>query len=257
MKLPIPVLNNGTKISEAEIKSYNAGVIADTQKVAESGDSYRALETFISGCLETLGDLSGSDLRAAVKNMPYKTAEYLSTKIIVADKDDAVEGVYECPRCGNQITTENDPEHFTADRISDLDVTYTEDTFFSIGLKKPVKLPVTDEPIAEVQTIEMDYPTLNQCSLALNKVGRGDKIRLQIAIYVEALRKVNAIEVDKKWKSRWGMILFERMSDDLRAIGDKANAYGLQTELEKNCLKCGKKFKTNITTSNFFASALA
>ena len=129
---------------------------------------------------------------------------------------------------------------------------------FPVSFDDPIVIESVDaEGIESVARLELDYPTLNQCSSAFSKYGGKDEFRLQLGIYVEAITKANGIDVDRKWKNRFGMEIFKRLElEKLRSIGEDANRYGLDTDVDRVCQKCGKEWRTPVSTSNFFASAL-
>ena len=76
-------------------------------------------------------------------------------------------------------------------------------------------------------------------------------------IYLEALKKYNDIEVDSKFRSRWGMYALEKLKKpDIIKITTELTKYGYNVVVEKKCNSCGKNFEVMLNTSNFFGSAL-
>ena len=265
IRLPIPILTEGNRIRDVETKSkVVTSVIADTTKVMEKGDNYRGIQTFIAGGLEKIGSVSDKQgIYALVGKMAYKSAWLVAVKLLMQDeKDDGVEGLYICPRCQEKKVCEfnEDKELDTRDYLSDLVVRYMEDGDPSTvvhKLESPVSLIDEDKNEQIIEKLELDFPTLNHCSKAFGKYGDRDEIRLQLAVFVQALRKVNDDEVDDKFKTMFGMYIFEHMDkNDTREITKKTEIYGLDTRVQKSCNKCGKKFEVNLSTANFFVGAL-
>ena len=61
-------------------------------------------------------------------------------------------------------------------------------------------------------------------------------MRMQFSIYVEALKKVNGVEVDNKYKNLYGIAIFLNISDikiDLTAITSLVNKYGIDKRIDK------------------------
>lgn len=262
LKLPIPINFEETIYEIVETKSVLTSVIADTNKVIQRGDNYKAMQTYIAGGIEKIGDVTDKTrIFDLCGMMPYKSAWLVAVRLIMQDeKDDGVEGMYPCPRCGEKKICEfnEDPELDTRDYLGDLKVDY-EKTNGLIPFKLETPVIITDEDKNEevVETIEMEFPTLNHCSQAFSKVGDRDDIRLQIAVYVQALKKVNGIEVDRKFKASFGMAIYERMNhSDLKKLVKEIDKYGLHTRISKSCNKCGKEFEVEINSANFFVSAL-
>lgn len=262
MKLPIPAKFNGKTYSEVSTRKMKTSVIADTNKVVGKGDNYRAIQTLVAGGLERIGDITDRQtIQNAVGYFPYKSAFLLAVNLIMVDeKDDGVEGMYECPRCGQKKICEyNEDEQLDSrDFIHNLKIKYLEDSStIKYELVNPISIKDEDGRSEDIINIEMDYPILNHCSQAFNKVGSKDEIRLQLAIYVEALIKVNDTEIDKKFKSSFGMIIFENMErNDIQNLTALTEKYGLNQKVRKICNKCGKEWDVSLNTANFFGSAL-
>jgi hypothetical protein len=257
-KLPIPAKYGGELITEIEIKNFNAEVLADTKKSLDSGNGYKAIQTFITGCIEKAGNVTDkASIREIVGNIPFGAAHLLTLEILFQKQDDdGIEGYYPCPRCGEVKICEQADGQDTRDHFRDMEINSTEETGFVYHLADPIEINADDE--SEVITdLGIEYSTLNNCSVSLEKVGIKDTVRLQIAILIESIKTVNSREVDKKWKTRYGTMIFGRMSTDLRKINEKMTEFGLNTRVKKNCLKCCKEFEVNLNTANFFASALS
>jgi ribosomal protein S27AE len=274
--LAIPIFYKNSVYPEIEIEKPRPGVIADTQKMAESGNHFAAILTFISGCVSAIYKDDGSiiqdapGIKSLVGQMAYKSAEVVTIQIMLLHNgpDDAVEGFYTCPRCGGQVLAEyveedGETKIDTTDHIRDLKITYMTDYEESIyyKLNNPVEIinAKTKEPIEVITDFEIYYPTLNNCIAAYRKNPNIDSMRLQFAIYVEALRRVNGIDITDGYKNLYGMLIFLNMPDaktDLFEFTKLISFYGIDKRVEKTCPKCGKIFKVILNTSNFFVSAL-
>jgi predicted RNA-binding Zn-ribbon protein involved in translation (DUF1610 family) len=275
MELPVPIFFNDLIYNEVEIQKPRGGVIADTQRILDStNDYFTAMKIFLSGCITSITDIDGKEIKerssinSIVGKMPYRTAEYLSVKIMLfLDSDDAVEGIYTCPRCGFKVISElikdGDMEIDTRDYISDLEINYMKDfqKKFSIDLTTPVELKeiVREDQIQVINSMTFEQVTLEHGIKAFRKFGTNDKVRLQYAIYLEALTEINGIEIDNKYKNRYGMTIFNNIEDvkvNIGKIFDEINKYGMDNTIEKNCTSCGRVWRSTINTSNFFGSAL-
>jgi len=263
IKLPTPLSYNGNLYDEVNIKEYTAGVLADTKKEIDSGNPYKALQIFISGCINSINDVNEKTLIKILTGfLAYKSAELLAIKIITMnEKEDGIEGIYTCPRCGNKIACEIDEENGidTSDHLNELKVEYSKDNeLIEINLKNKIIIEdINENIIDEISSISLQYPTLNNCISACNSYGDKDSVRLELRIYVESLKLVNQSEIDNKWKNRFGMYVMERLCrNDLITIKEKLNQYGLKNEIKKKCPNCGKKFTVALNTASFFALAL-
>ena len=262
IKLPIPIFSNGKEYREVSLKPLQAGVIADTNRVVEKGDTYKAMQTFIAGCVESIGDITDKvAITALIGQMSYQSAHFVAVKIVFHDeKDDGVEGYYKCPRCGEPKVCEynENPDLDTRDFLSDLPVKFLgEGKDFSVELDNPIEIKNADEGMDIVMKLRARYPTLNDCSMAFSRVGEKDKVRLQFQIYIQSLVAVNDIEVDNKYRNNFGMFVFDHMDrKDIKKFADACEEYGIKTEIAKVCNKCQKDFKVQVNTSNFFVSSL-
>jgi len=138
-----------------------------------------------------------------------------------------------------------------------------EDVFstFTVNLTQPVNIinKQTKDVLLSVESLELHHPNLNDCIVAETRFGDTDSIRMQFAVYVEALEKVNGLEIEKKDKTLYGMLIFENIKDaviDLGALNSEVSKYGINPNIEKTCPSCSKKFKAPINLSSFFVSGL-
>jgi hypothetical protein len=259
--MPIPTIYKDVVYNKFQLRDITSGLLADVQKVIETGDTYKGLGCFAAGVISQINDNSDrADIKAAVNYMPYKTVEkVLIQALLQNDADDGVEGYYECPRCGAAKTSEynSDPNLDTRDHISDLAIKETDKTGFEYVLNKPVEIKNGDETIEVVSKLEFQYPTLNHCSIALNKVGLKDTVRMQLQVLIEAIIKVNGHDADKSWKNNYGSFVFDRLEKrDILEINRLVNEFGYNPNKIKQCLKCKKEFEVTLNTANFFVSAL-
>jgi hypothetical protein len=265
VKLPIPAIFEGKTYTEVELKTHiQSSVLADTNRIAEKGNQYSALQVYISGGIEKIDDVSD---RQTIKNivgcMPYRSSFLLAIKLALMRSDDTgIEGEYPCPKCGELKKCEynKNPDLDSRDYISDIKISMkpeSEDNTIKYKLKFPIVISDADAHDETVTDIEIEYPSLNHCSMAYNKIGDEDGIRMQMMAYVQALRKVNGNEITREFKNNFGMTMFERSDiDDLKEIGKILEKYGLNERVTKRCNKCGKKFEVVLNTSQLFENAL-
>lgn len=270
MRLPIPIFSNEKIYREIEIKKPNGAVLADTKKATQKGDVFLAVWIFISGCTSAIEDITDKQqIKSLISKMPYRSAEAIAIKIMsdFYSDDDGIEGVYQCPRCKNKIISELKEEDGikidTRDFISQLHIGYceTDSNVIDLELSESVKLKnsATDEIIIEVNSLSLQFPTIENCMSAFKRIGLNDEVRLQYMAYVDALISINGEPIDQKWKNMFGLTLFEGMKDarkDIGKIADEIKKYGIDTTVEKRCNQCEKVWRPSINTTNFFASAL-
>jgi ssDNA-binding Zn-finger/Zn-ribbon topoisomerase 1 len=287
MKLPIPIISSSENIyTNVEIERPESGHIINADNIIKrTGNSYEALLSWISSCTISISSESNeitnrTQIRSMLKKAAYKNAELIGIEaILLINDDDEIEGVYNCPRCDTQIIAERKIEdgeeiYNTADYVSQLKRIYVDEEknpeIYNSGLfphefKFPVNLgegrsPGNDlPPITEVESIVFHYPTLNDCIGAYNEIGGRDKSRLQFKIYAKAIEKINGMDVNTKWKSTFGVPLFNKIKgikEDLIEIMDKGNEFGLANYVNKRCPNCEKEWKESINNMNFFGSAL-
>jgi hypothetical protein len=270
IKLPIPIYhNNEVFCDEIEIKKPNAGCIADTKKMSDSGDMYGAIAFFISSCTEAMTTKNGTlvdrmIIKTTTRNMPYRSAEYVFTQImLLRHPDDGIEGVYSCPRCGERLVCEAKKDPVSGELITDtrdfvheLDVTFAEGLVnIEYALEEPVVIKTTDgRTLESIESFVMRHPTLADAIAGSRRTDKSDDLRSQFGIYIECLVEVNGQVVDNKWKNSYGMLLFERadLDKDIVAISKLVNQYGMEKRKSRKCPACGKEWRSIVNTSNFF-----
>lgn len=261
MKLPVPYKFNDKLLIDAEIKKPTTGTIAEAQDAAQK-NAFSGMSEFVSGCLSALQSENGNyvdqgQLRNAVKEMPYIDAEYLALKSMALIAGDKIEGAYECPRCGNKIICEETEGYDARDSLSELnEIILDKEQTISIILETPIKLiNRKDESILEeVNSIEMQIPTVRSCIQAANQAN--NEIKRQLIIYALSIISINGQPKSYSWINTWGnMILSQMVPSDTKKIGDFLNNIGIQKTKSREC-KCGKKWEAALDLWNFFASGL-
>lgn len=275
MKLPIPCfLDDGTIIESCEYQKPKTGVIAQTYEIFQSQGDFPAILEFLVGGITSFNSTENKQfdtkqqIQSICRKMPYITAEVIAIYIMLKiNKDDWIEGVYKCPRCNKQIIKGKDENSGGYDKIEDLDIINMGDkegeeinNKIFVDLSEPVKIinSRTGEVLQDIKTIELRYPTIEDCIIGGQKYPTENKnIKRQFAIYTESLTKINGEDVDKKWKKMWGEYLFNQVDpDDISIIGDELKKYGIKKEIEQTCINCGRVWSAPVNTSNFFESGL-
>jgi hypothetical protein len=279
-KFPIPLKLNGKIYHSADIVAPSSGVLADTKKVADSGDRFNATLTFLTGCVESIisddSEISEKiQVKSALRHMPFRTAEVLALKAILQiHSDDGIEGLYICPRCQHKVIAQVVEENGevildTRDFINNLDIAYMDDYSgeFEIQFTEPVVVinALTKEVLMDYKSqrpigmnkMKMIHPTMANCIEAQAKQGGNDEMRLQYRIYVEAITELDGIPIDKQFKEKYGMMLFEKIKNinDIGDIAKKVHEFGIDRHVKKVCPNCAKEWKAVVNTSNFFESA--
>lgn len=276
MRLPIPVEINNVLYVDAEVQAPTLDCLTETRKIAEDGRFFQSMRVFSNGCIKSVTTDSGQiiedqiALKSVITKTPYKTIEHLAIRSLMVhnDDDDGVEGYYPCPRCGKESISEyrNDDGVIidTRDHISSLSVgyfdPYNDNREITVVLTEPViiKDRGNNDVFLEIKDFTVEIPTLEQCIVAESKVGNSDPIKLQLAIYVEAMKKVNGEKIDNKFKNEFGLFFLGKIrtaKTDFGKLAESINKYGLNRTVEKTCVKCGKVWRPTINTSNFFGSA--
>lgn len=279
-KFPVPLKIDNTVYHSCDVEAPTAGVLADTRKAADTGDRFNATLIFLTGCIKSI-IADGNEItdrlaiKSALRRLPYRSAEVIALKAILQVHDnDGIEGIYPCPRCHYQVISQIVEENGevisdTRDFISNINIEYMQEygEGFTINLSDTVYIQnmKTEEPFIDPKTqqavsmssITMRHPTLGDCIEAYLKQGGTDEMRLQYRIYVEAITEIDGMPVDRSWKEKYGMMLFEKIKSikDIGIIAQKANEYGIARKVKKNCPKCGKEWQAEVNTSNFFESA--
>lgn len=268
MDLPIPLIHGGKCYRKIDVRVPSPSVIADTAKIAKAGNYYFSIQTFIAGCVERLEAEDGADIvdraaiRTAIADLPWRSADYVSIQIMLNfNKEDGIEGVYECPRChAKQIAEVNDRLGIdTRDFISQLEVLVMSgvEDGFTLEFDNPLEVQLGQQQEV-LKTLKFAHPTLKDCVRAYGLMGDDDSVRLQLQVYVECIREVNGKEVDHVYRKKYGMMLMERMNlrEHINKITEALTHYGIETSVVKRCHECSKEWRAEINTANFFVSGL-
>jgi hypothetical protein len=270
MKLSEPFRVDKDVVVAAAFDSPDLGTITDTKRLANK-NLYLGVKTWIDGSVIAYITEDGKridsakDIKSTTFSMPIQTADTLAIAIALEhNKDDAVEGIYTCPRCGEEQVAEWTEGYDTRDHIRDLVITVAEtvEDEVDIELDTPVvirgKSRVTDEEaILEVKKISMRHPTIQDAINAKGKYGADDQESQQFAYYIEAFTKINDDPASPKEKAQYGMKIMRGIKrDDIKKFGQAVARHGIVNKVEKSCQKCRKHWKEVINTSSFFASAL-
>ena len=238
IKLPVPIFTDPV-ITECEILKPTTGVIMETKKVVDTGDYFLGLKKFLSGSI--LIKDSVEKTKQLVGEIPIQTAEYLAVQIMLLHypEDDGVEGVYICPRCGEHKICESKEDIDTRDFISELDVNMFDGNEENT---KDVKVELIDKKtnniILEVSSLSMRFPLLRDYIESANKVGYQNEVDIQKNVYVKCLTKLNGSEITKEDRNRYGIKIIEKTEPkDLNYFAREISKYGLQTLIQKICLK--------------------
>lgn len=271
-KLAIPVHAHGKIYTEVDVKEPTSGAVANMKREADKGNLYAALLSMSRDCVVEIRDVDGGAVTEKkergeiLRKMPYRSHDQVIIDALLANgQDSGTEGVYPCPRCSEKIIAERRVDKETGEVIEDtLDYLDTLPVIFSPEEEEPVFAVELSDMVeipghGPVLGLKFRYPTIGDCVTAFKRVGGKDSAKLQFSIFREALIAVDGVEVDLKWKNRWGDYLFTHFVSakrDLNAISEMDNRYGIQYGVERVCPECGKEFVSEVDTSNFFASAL-
>lgn len=259
MKLPIPIKYNNKIYDDIELKDYTAGTIAETQKAGQAS-IYRAIAVFVTGCIKTInGEAEKGLIRDIIGHMPFKTAEFAYAKALEKNGDGGIEGTYLCPRCHKKMICEKTDSSDNRDFVSQIPVNYASgEVKINVDLDSPIEIPeAKEDEIQDVISIQMAYPTLSHLANASGKWTDAETFRIELQTYVEATEGISGGPIDRKWLSRYGMLMMERLSmQDLKKIKEKIKEYGMNLDVKKKCPDCGKEFEATINVSWLFLEAL-
>lgn len=265
MKLPIPLQYGKDKFLEVDLIKPSGQTIGDTEKIIRQGNIYSAILRFVTGSIERIiGEKivdNQNEIRTICRNLKYKSAEYIYIQSLLSifNGEDYVEGVYECPRCNEKIIAEKTDDLDTRDKISDLEVNYLEEEdYFEIELSEELQIKSKEEILYDIKTIGFRHPTIDDYIQAFAKHTDRDRIQLQYEVFAKCIESINGNVMDSSFKGTWGTYIFNKYRNigDINKITKEFTKYGYQTKVVKKCMYCGKEWKENLNTSNFFASAL-
>jgi exosome complex RNA-binding protein Csl4 len=273
MILPVPVEIEKVLYVNVDIQSPSVDCLAQSRSIADEGKYFPALRAFVAGCVRSFTTEDGRivddsvSIRSILPKLPFRSVDYIAIQALLLDNDDdGIEGFYPCPRCGTESIAEYREDDGivldTRDRISSLKVgvfdPYVDKHEIRVDLSEPVVISDRGgDVMLQIENFEVAIPTLENCIVAESKVGAKDPVKLQIAIYVEAMTKVNGEKIDNKFRNEYGNLFMGKIrtaSKDLRILSDTINRYGIDRRVDKECKKCGKKWRPVVNTSNFFDS---
>jgi hypothetical protein len=276
MNLPVPKTIANSLYVGCEVQAPSLDCIAKARSSADS-TYFPALRILCAECVKDFITEDGKiisdpvSIKSIIPKLPFKSAEFIvmQSLLLQNEDDDSIEGYYPCPRCGQENISEyrNDDgiEIDTRDHISEFKIgyfdPYNDNEEIHVELTDPVVISDKGDDgdvLLEVNDFDVVIPTLENCIIAEAKVGIKDPLILQLAIYVEAMTKVNGQKVDAKFKKQWGMFFLGKIrtaKKDIGALSDEINKYGIIRKVKKTCKKCGKVWEPTPNTSNFFASA--
>lgn len=272
VKFPVPYITANNNIYlEAETKRPSGLLLADVNEAMQKTNEYNSMRVFASGCCERIiGDPDITDkvsIKGAIAKMSNKTVEHICAQVMIDyyDNDDYVEGLYICPRCGNKVLAEKKDDDGiiidTRDRISDLRVGFMEDISdleFDVDLGQTIDLE--SKTLQEsVSNITLRFPIMEDYIKACNAIGIENPVRIQYYVYGQCIIKVDGTTVDDTWRRAYGAVIFNKLENTkevFKQISNHINKYGIDPDVEKRCNNCGKVWKVQINSTNFFASAL-
>ena len=262
MEFCIPFKKDDKVFTEYSVRKLKAGELADVQEAFSDQTEYHGILKILSSGISSIKDSSDDvvdtkpEIESICRFMPYQVAEQVALDIMVLlNSTDKIEAEFECPRCGKRGYS---PEE---ESIKDINIKILPYNGIDVTLVhefEPIQIKAKDGSIIqEVNKIEMRYPNINDCINASLVIPASKSARLQYEIYSNAILKVSDQEVDLKWRKMWGRYILERMDFDvLSAIGADMQTYGLDKNIDRICIECGKEWKSPISTSNFFESGL-
>lgn len=263
LKLPIPIFIGEDKIFNVSIKKPTSETIFETKKMIDLNEYFKALKRFITGCLEKVNDKTDKEyIKRVITELSINSAEYLAIQIMLLQypDDDKVEGVYNCPRCGQQKICELKDDIDTRDSISELNVNYYEgENQITIDLEEQVRIADKNGTslIPDTTSITFRFPTLKDGIEASAKVGNKNYTEIQKELYRNTLVKLNNTDAERDILNKYGAIIINKtLAEDLNKIGKQTRKYGLDNKVKKVCNDCSKEWFAQINSSNFFVSAL-
>lgn len=255
MKFCIPFSVSGQTFTECEIKKLSPASLADAQEAFEEKTEFHGILEILAGGISLVKDVDGQEvtekhkIRSICRHMPYQTAEQVGLDIMVLlNKEDKIETVFNCPRCGHQMYSGDE------DKLSNLPREYGEGGILEYSFQ-PIDIKAKDGTILQqISSFNMRYPNINDCISAAMVVSKNKPTRRQYQIYANAIIDVNGEAATEEWKRTWGRFVIERLDfDDLSRIGSDMQIYGLIKELPKVCTECGKEWRATVSTGSFFA----
>lgn len=259
MQLPIPFTHQGKVLTDVEMGRPTGSAIANCQRLASNGEEFAAVAAFTAGSVASFsgpsGDVSGEEIKAACRSLPWPLAEWLMVKgLVSAGVDPRVDVLFKCPRCKKEFTREDPVDVSALDFVerSEVEPTVTVD----LGNPVEFKDAKTGTVVESVSSIKLSLGTISQCIKAAARAG-GNDVRLQYAVWADSIVESNGTPVNDTWRGSYGSMLFEKMDlADLRKVSSSFSRYAIDSKVDAVCPHCGKEFRQEVPTSSFFDSGL-
>lgn len=267
MKLYYPIWFEDKKYLNCELKRPTPAVISETEKLVSDSSFGQAMLYFVSSCVTSYTDADGATveekdkIRQITKKMKQKCLEDICVDIMLKiDSEDGIEGVYYCPRCGEQQIAEKKGDVDTRDFVSNLEIKYLENErdYFEIVLSEPYERIDKGEVVETINTMGFRYSTIEDLINSISKVGTSNKTKTVYSILIDCLVTLNGKTVDKIQRDKFGIKFIENMPNikDLMKVIAEMHAYGRKNSTTKQCRRCSKEWEADLNTANFFVSGL-
>jgi len=255
-------------ITGVEIKRPTTETITSTAELVRDGKYFLALCNFVTSCIEgfemDLENVTTKDrIKILTREMPIRSLYTLLVEILIFNDqheegtDDGIEGIYSCPRCGNEVICELKDGIDTRDHLKEFPINYDDSQSMEILLKTPVIIETGKNESVTINSLEMKYPTITDYIEMEARYGLKNESKIQINAYRKNITAINGAVADKQFLNLYGEKIFQNMyMPDMTAIAEKINQCGIQTTVNKVCNKCGKEWKEEVNTNNFFVSLL-
>lgn len=259
MDFIMPVIVGDKKYLSCVPDKPRGVVVADTTEEMRRTGEFGGMIKLISGCLRSITDDQNNEItnrqkfESIVRKMPIHLGEVLALRILTMINDAGVEQYSVCPRCKRE-TLYSGTEALTYDDLEIRD--YNGDQVIDIELEDPIEIKSKGEIFMNIESIQLQFPTLNDGITGSLRVPENKTVRRQYAIYGSALKSVNGNSVDEVFRKQWGAFIFERMyTTDIEKISKVLNKIGIKRTIDREC-SCGKKWKDPVNVSDFFDSGL-
>lgn len=254
MKLPYPFIYNGETVTDFEPRVLTAKDLADTRKSSGSGP-YSAMKAMGRASILSLnGSEDRKNIDNAILSMPFFS---LYTAIIHSGAKtkglDYVEGHYTCPNC-KTVRVYGKGDDGDADTLEELDKGSTDTTELEYSFLTPVEIKnaKTGEVLESISNIVMRYPTIGDYCKGESRYPDNELLLMYYA-YGQALTVVNEQAVDAAYRQKFGEVIFQKMTlVDINTLSARLHEHATGVGLERVCLKCHHRWKTDIDMSSFF-----
>lgn len=263
MKLPIPIFYKENKYIEYDVKRMLVPGLRAVTRDAENAGTFAGQKTALIEGLKCIIDSNGNEITnkdqigAIARKASYQSVEAMIKDIfLLLEPDNWITQFLKCPYCARERKINKDDEYY----YRDLEVKYIEDDdftgTFSIELIYPIEIKdnLTNNSIVDIASIQMRYPTLDDCNNALKDFpGQNKEADQTVKAYELAITDINNESRDLKFLKNYRHLLFEKMDrDDFMQISEKMVKYGINKRLQIKCLGCGEELKPVVNMSNFF-----